>query len=262
MRGFFVLVLLTTAAPTVASADERVSDPFEGFNRAMFGVNEALDKALLEPAAKGYRAVTPTPVRSGVRNFLRNLKSPVILANDVLQAEPKRAGTTFLRFGVNTTIGVVGLFDVATPMGLERHDEDFGQTLGKWGVGSGPYLFLPIIGPTSIRDGVGSIADVAMDPINYARFDGDDAFRISRAVLGGLTARTDAIETIDNLRETSLDPYVTVRSTYSLYRAAAIKNGRTDVQNLPDFDEIPPAPGEPPAAPAPEAAPLPEGAVK
>jgi phospholipid-binding lipoprotein MlaA len=255
MRRFFALVLLSTAATAEAYAEEAVSDPFEGFNRAMFGVNETLDKAILEPVAKGYKAVTPTPVRSGVRNFLRNLKSPVILANDVLQAEPKRAGVTLLRFGVNTTVGVVGLFDVATPMGFERHDEDFGQTLGKWGVGPGPYLFLPLMGPMNIRDGVGNIADAAMDPISYAQFDGEDAFRISRGVLTALTARTDAIETIDSIRETSIDPYVTTRTTYALYRAAAIRNGRTDVQNLPEFDEIPPSPEAPAPATEPAAAP-------
>ena len=134
-------------------------DPWEDFNRAMFATHETVDRAVLEPVARGYRAVTPQPVRNSVRSFLRNLRSPVILANDLLQGEFGRAGRTVARFGLNSTVGFLGLFDPATGLGIERHEEDFGQTLAVWGVDSGPYLFIPLMGPT-MRDGGGRIVDI------------------------------------------------------------------------------------------------------
>jgi phospholipid-binding lipoprotein MlaA len=124
-------------------------------------------------------------------------------------------------------------------VGLHKHGEDFGQTLGRWGVKSGPYLMLPFLGPSTIRDAVGSAVDVGLDPINYAQFDGDDAFRITRGALGVVSAREAAIEAIDSLRATSIDPYVSVRSTYLLLRESAVQNGQGNVQDLPEFEEIP-----------------------
>lgn len=225
--------------PATAAAQEDVYDPWEGFNRQMFAVHEAVDQAVLEPVARGYRAVAPRPVRTGVRSFLQNLRSPVIFANDVLQGEFSRAGATAARFGINSTIGIGGVFDPATTMGIERHDEDFGQTLGRWGVPSGPYLFVPLLGPTNVRDGVGVGVDMALDPINYAEFEGDDAFRITRSALGALSARENVLETIEDIRNDSLDPYVTIRTSYGLWRYSAIQNGRRDVQDLPEFEAIP-----------------------
>lgn len=242
MRGLIAAFGVATAcvlAPATASAQEEVSDPFEGFNRNMFAVHEAIDQAVLEPVARGYRAITPAPVRTGVRSFLQNLRSPVIFANDVLQGEFGRAGTTAARFGINSTIGIGGVFDPATTMGLERHDEDFGQTLGRWGVPSGPYLFIPLMGPTNFRDGVGVGVDFALDPINYAEFEGDDTFRLSRAIVGGISARENVLDTIQDIRQDSLDPYVTIRTSYGLWRYSAIQNGRHDVQDLPEFEAIP-----------------------
>lgn len=261
MRVLSIATLLATASlVTPACAQDAVYDPLEGTNRRLFAVHEAIDKAVLEPVARGYRAITPSPVRAGVTNFLRNLKSPVILVNDVLQGEGGRAGTTVARFGVNTTIGVLGLFDPATGMGLERHDEDFGQTLAVWGVDSGPYLFIPVLGPTNVRDGFGRIIDIAFDPFTYAEFDGDDAFRVTRTVVGGISTRESLLETVDDIRATSTDPYTTYRSSYDLLRESSIRNGPADVQDLPDFDEIPtyeePAPEEPePAEPGSEETP-------
>ncbi len=241
MRRLAVLTLATAAAafatPALAQDQAPVSDPAEGFNRAMYGVNDALDRAILEPAAKGYRAVTPSFARAGVRNFLRNLRGPVIFVNDVLQVEPTRAGTTATRFVINSTLGVVGLFDVAGAMGLERHDEDFGQTLGVWGVGPGPYFYLPLMGPTNLRDGFGRVVDTAFNPLTWAEFDNEEEFTATRIVFGALSTREELIETIDDLRATSTDPYVTVRSTYSITRESAIRNGLQDVQDLPDFNE-------------------------
>ncbi|MGE0743222.1 MAG: VacJ family lipoprotein [Hyphomonadaceae bacterium] len=241
MRG--ALSAMTFAAclatPAVAQAQTQVPDPWEGFNRDMFAVHEAVDQAVLEPVARGYRAITPEPVREGVRNFLRNLRAPVILANDVLQGEVDRAGTTAARFAVNTTIGIGGVFDPASDMGLERHDEDFGQTLAVWGVESGPYLFVPLLGPTTVRDGVGRIADNAFDPLTYAQGEDADTVRIARGLLTAVSVRESLLETVDDLRANSLDPYVSLRSSYSLLRESAIQNGRVSTDDLPDFDDIP-----------------------
>jgi phospholipid-binding lipoprotein MlaA len=224
------------AAPVVDQADAH--DPWEGFNRDLFAIHEGVDEAVLEPVARGYRAITPQPVRSGVRNFLRNLRGPVIFANDVLQGEFSRAGTTAARFGVNTTIGIAGVFDPAERMGLERHDEDFGQTLAVWGVGSGPYIFVPLLGPTTVRDGAGRIVDIAFDPLTWAEFDEADEVRVGRTVLTALSARESVLETVDDIRRDSLDPYVTIRSSYSLLRESAIQNGETNVEDLPDFESF------------------------
>lgn len=241
MRGLFAALMVSTAAlcaPATAFAQEDVYDPWEGFNRRMFAVHEVIDQNVLEPIAEGYRAVTPQPVRGSVTNFLRNLKAPVVFANDVLQGEPERAATTFARFGLNTTAGVLGIFDPATSVGLERHDEDFGQTLAVWGVPSGPYLWVPVLGPTTLRDGTGRVVDNAFDPMNYAEFDGDDTFRATRGVATGVSAREAVLEAVDDVRQNSVDPYVTFRTTYGLWRHSAIQNGRRNVQDLPEFEDI------------------------
>jgi phospholipid-binding lipoprotein MlaA len=172
-----------------------------------------------------------------VRNFLRNLRGPVIFANDVLQGEAERGATTAARFVLNTTIGIAGVFDPAASMGLEYHDEDFGQTLAVWGVGAGPYLFVPLMGPSNVRDTTGRIIDSVLDPLSYLEGDDAGAFRATRGVLTGVSVREQLLETVDDVRRDSLDPYSTFRSSYELLRESAIQNGRTDVQDLPDFDE-------------------------
>lgn len=264
MRMHWILAALTLGAAGEAHAQEvKTRDPLEPFNRAMFSFNEVVDKYALEPVAKGYRAVTPRLFREGVGNVLHNLRAPVTFANDVLQVSPKRAGTTFARFGINSTLGVVGVFDVASTFGLEKHSEDFGQTLGVWGAPSGPYLVLPILGPSTVRDSTGALVDIALNPINYAQFDGDDAFRASRTTLTILNARAGAIEAIQSVRDTSIDPYVSIRTTYLMLREASIRNGQTNVQDLPEFEEIPPETGTEPGVqpqseqPPPESAPQP-----
>lgn len=261
MRMHWILAALALGVAGEAHAQEATTrDPFERFNRAMFAFNDVIDRYALEPAAKGYRAITPSQFREGVGNVLHNLRAPVTFANDVLQAEPTRAGTTFARFGINSTVGIAGIFDVASTFGLEKHSEDFGQTLGVWGVPSGPYLVLPIMGPSTIRDASGSIVDVALNPINYAEFDGDDAFRVTRTTLAVLNGRAAAIEAIQSVRDTSIDPYVSIRTTYLILREASIRNGQTDVQDLPEFEEIPPEAGTEPGAQPPSDTPPPEPA--
>lgn len=253
-----VVFAACVSAPAAAVAQDFVYDPYESFNRRMFAVHEAIDHAVLEPVARGYRSVAPEPVRNGVTNFLRNLRSPIVFANDLLQGEPDRAGTTLMRFSLNSTVGLLGVMDPATDFGFERHDEDFGQTLGAWGVGEGPYLFIPVLGPTNLRDGAGRFVDMAFDPINYAEFDGDSAFRVTRGVATGVSAREAVIEEVEDIRRNSVDPYASMRNTYGLWRTSAVRNGRRDVQDLPEFEEIPEAWGEEPALDAPPEAIPPE----
>ncbi|MBS0386217.1 MAG: VacJ family lipoprotein [Proteobacteria bacterium] len=239
-------------APNAHAQDApAIHDPWEGFNRKMFALNDALDHAIFEPVARGYRAIMPRPVRNGVANFLNNLRSPVVFVNNVLQGNGRQAGTTVARFGINSTLGLLGVLDPATSMGLPRRDADFGQTLGKWGSHPGPYLFLPIIGPTNVRDGVGSLVDLAIDPINWADYEHHNAVIITRGVVYSVATRESLLDATDQLRRTSLDPYVSVRSGYSLLRESAIHGGPTEMPALQDIPEV-----EPDAATAPETPPV------
>lgn len=244
--GAALATLALTACATAPDPGPRdIADPYEGFNRRMFSFNNGVDKYALGPAADVYKTVTPEVARDRVSDFLGNLRSPVIFANDVLQGEPARAGTTFARFGINTTVGLLGLWDAAEHMGIEGHREDFGQTLAVWGVGSGPYLVLPLLGPTTPRDLLGTGVDAAMNPLNYVQYDNDEdsdlAIRAGLAIIGGLNARValdDEIETLNSQPE----PYIALRRIYSSQRQAEIANGKVDestaYDDLPDFDEF------------------------
>ena len=198
-----ILAALSLSGCITAGANPE--DPYEDFNRSMFAFNDGLDRAVIEPVAHGYRAITNEPVREGVGNFTMNLNEPLTFVNHVLQGQIPDAGATFGRFVVNTTVGIVGIFDPASAMGMQRTKEDFGQTLGKWGVGSGPYLVLPFLGSSSPRDAFGMGADLALNPLNYPEFESDDETRLGIAVLGGINAREGAIEASDQVRN-QIDP--------------------------------------------------------
>lgn len=236
-------VALAACASTPAAGANDIADPYEGFNRKMFAFNNGLDKYALDPAATAYKTVTPEFARDRVTDFLRNLRGPVIFANDVLQGEPDRAGTTFARFGINTTIGLLGLWDAATHMGLDRHNEDFGQTLAVWGVESGPYLVLPVLGPTTPRDLTGFGVDRAIDPLTWVQLDNDDdtdlAIRAGLGVVGALNTRVRLDDQINTLNAQP-EPYIALRRIYSSSRQAEILNGKvnedTAYDDLPDFD--------------------------
>jgi len=238
-------LVLTACATAPAPAPGEIADPYEGFNRKMFAFNNGVDKYALGPAADAYKTVTPEFARDRVGDFLRNLRSPVTLANDVLQAEPSRAGNTFARFGINTTVGVLGLWDAADHFGLERHTEDFGQTLAVWGVDSGPFLVMPLLGPTNPRDLVGTGVDRALDPLTWVQIDNDSdtdfAVKAGLGILGGLNARAAFGEQIDALNAQP-EPYIALRRIYSSARQADIANGKVDedaaYDDLPDFDEF------------------------
>lgn len=234
----FASVMAAFALTACATVTPENQDPYENFNRSMFAFNDGLDQAVIEPVARGYRAVTNEPIRGGVANFVNNLGEPITFANEVLQGKVGTAAGTVGRFVINTTIGIAGIFDPAGAMGIERTDEDFGQTLGVWGVGPGPYLVLPLIGSTSPRDLFGLGADYAINPINYAEFDNDDEVRIGLGALGGLVAREDAIEAIDGIRD-QVDPYTTVRRFYVRNRAALIGNSEPSLnatEKVPEYE--------------------------
>ncbi|MEQ1756223.1 MAG: VacJ family lipoprotein [Micropepsaceae bacterium] len=227
-------------APVVTTQDVQAADdndPLEGGNRVMFDVNQALDAVLLRPVAVVYRNVVPDFAQDGVRNFMNNLNSPVIFANDMLQGETDRAGKTLLRFGINSTVGIGGLVDVAKELDIPYHDEDFGQTLGTWGVGEGPYLYMLVMGPSNARDLTGFVVDRGLDPLTYVNWGNDDLeyAPVARTVLNVIDLRARNIETLDEIERSSVDYYASIRSLYRQSRADAIRNGAPST-DLPDFD--------------------------
>jgi len=220
---------LPRALPAIAAmalsgcltAGPNPEDPYEDFNRQIFAFNDGVDRAVIKPVAQGYRAVTNAPIREGVGNFSANLGEPLTAVNHVLQGKIQDAGATVGRFLINSTVGIAGIFDPASAMGIGRTKEDFGQTLGSWGVDSGPFLVLPLIGPTNPRDLTGMGGDLALNPLNHPEFDNDDAIRAGTFVLWGIDAREGALEATDELDQ-QIDPYTTVRRLYGRTRAADI----------------------------------------
>ncbi|MEQ8354913.1 MAG: VacJ family lipoprotein [Kiloniellaceae bacterium] len=211
------------------------NDPLEVPNRMFFAFNEALDFAVIRPIAVTYRFIVPTGVRNTVRNFLRNLRTPVTLANDLLQGDLDRAEVTFTRFFINSTIGMLGLFDIAADSGFPYHDEDFGQTMGTYGAGEGFYLVLPILGPSNLRDAGGRIVDIFLDPLTYVA---PREVGVGRAVAAGVDFRSRNIEELDSLKADSLDFYARIRSLYRQNRESEINNGTLPGEQ-PNFSEIP-----------------------
>jgi len=211
------------------------NDPLEIPNRMFFAFNEALDFMIIRPVAVTYRYIVPTGVRNSVRNFLRNLRTPVILANDLLQGDLDRAEITFTRFFINSTIGLLGVFDIAAESGFAYHDEDFGQTIGTYGAGEGFYLVLPVLGPSSLRDGSGRIVDIFLDPLTYLA---PQEFSLGRAAATGIDYRSRSIDELDSLRADSLDFYARIRSLYRQHRENEISNG-APTGETPNFSAIP-----------------------
>ncbi len=211
-----------------AAEYNEANDPLEPSNRFFYRINDGLDTYFLRPIAVAYRTVVPGAVRRPVHNLLTNMSSPVIFVNDVLETKPQRAGTTMMRFLINSTAGVGGLFDVASELGYTAHDTDFGETLALWGVGGGTFLFLPVLGPSNPRDATGFGADIAFDPLTWASFGGSKALGYSRYGLTAIDTRERNIDTIDSIKKTALDPYATFRSLYRQNRAAEIEKVRTD----------------------------------
>jgi len=211
-----------------ALAENRANnDPIEPTNRFFYRVNDGLDTYLLRPVAVAYRQV-PGAVRRPIHNLLVNMSTPITFANNVLQTKPTRAGTSMMRFLINSTAGVGGLFDVATGLGYPDHDTDFGVTLALWGAGDGPFLFLPVLGPSNPRDATGFAGNAVLDPFTWVSFGGANALRYSKFGAGAVDARERVLDPIDNVKKTALDPYATFRSLYRQNRQSTIDATRAD----------------------------------
>jgi len=238
--SFFALVLstviLTGCATSPDSSDpeavaeyKEINDPIEPTNRAIFAVNQGLDKALLKPVARVYKEVAPEKVRLGIHNVLNNLRTPVIFFNDVLQGDLDHALITLIRFLINSTAGIFGLNDTAADLGVEFRNEDFGQTLAVWNVPEGPYVMLPIFGPSNPRDVVGRVVDFFVDPLNmWAGNSGTDWVPPSETAADAVSFRARHYDTIEDLERSSLDFYAAVRSLYRQRRNDEINNGEVD----------------------------------
>ena len=217
------------ADPAARAEFEADNDPIEPVNRAIFDFNLVVDGVIIKPAAQVYRGVLPQEARDGVHNALENLRSPIVFANDVLQGQTQRAAITVVRFVINSTVGILGIFDVAKEAGYVGHSEDFGQTFAKWGIGEGPYLVLPILGPSNPRDATGLATEWFTDPFNIWMSNTDRDWVIwTRAGLEGVDWRSRNIETLDELQKTSIDYYAAIRSLYRQRRAAEIGDSSPD----------------------------------
>jgi phospholipid-binding lipoprotein MlaA len=209
--------------------EDEIYDPLEGINRAVFGFNNVADQVILEPVAKGYKKL-PSPIQSGIGNFINNLKLPLAALNQLLQGQGQNAAESTGRFLVNSTVGIFGLIDVADKIGLEQKEEDFGQTLASWGVGDGFYIVLPLFGPSNLRDTTGMFMTMITDPINaYAVSQGEGWTIPFRTAANAIDQRSQIIDEVNALRDNSVDYYAAVRSSYYQNRKAAIMNTDDDV---------------------------------
>lgn len=233
LAGVSISGCAVPAAPTAKAGDpENFNDPYEETNRAIFRFNQGVDKAVLVPVAKAYRTVLPPPVRQAMHNFMQNLDSPVIFANDVLQGQMKLAGQTFARIAINTTAGIGGLFDVAAVVGIPYHSDDLGVTFANWGFAEGPYIVIPILGPSTVRDAVGMIGDSFADPGDYVASQHHYLWAaVVRTGTHGIDERSRNIESLADIEKTSLDYYATIRSLYRQRRAAEIKHEKSNLPN-------------------------------
>ncbi|MEW6647739.1 MAG: VacJ family lipoprotein [Pseudomonadota bacterium] len=238
-----LLLALTGCATVPGERDPR--DPWESFNRGMYDFNTDFDNKILKPVAEGYVEVVPQTARTGVSNFFSNLGDVVVLANDLLQLKFRQAASDFSRLLWNTTVGIGGLIDVATPMGLTKHEEDFGQTLGYWGVGSGPYLVLPILGPSSLRDGTGLAVDYSQ--FNLLNEVESDGARYTLIGLGAVDTRAGLLRTTRLMEQGALDPYLFMRESWLQMRENRVYDGNPPAPefDFDEFEDLPP--DEPPA---------------
>lgn len=231
--GLITATVALTGCATTQQQSE-VNDPFEGYNRVMHSFNDTVDKTVLKPVAQGYDAIMPAPASKAINNFFSNLDDITVIINDVLQFKFMQAFEDTSRFGINSTIGVLGLMDFATDFGFKKNNEDFGQTLGAWGIDTGPYLVLPFIGPSDIRDTVGLVGDYYTDPITYVK--GPDARNpfIATNIVDSRAALLKAEKVLD---EAAIDEYVYIRDAYLQRRLNLVHDGNPPEEEFDVFSE-------------------------
>lgn len=230
------------ADPSARAQFRENNDPFEPLNRKTFAFNQAFDRAVVKPIAKGYRGALPQGARDGIRHFLDNLNEPIVFANTVLQGRIGDSGITGARFVINSTAGIAGFRDVASRNRMPKKIGDFGQTFWSWGVPEGPYIILPILGPTNPRDGVGSGVDAYIDPFRYIARSNNFATDVTagRAGLDGIDKRSRSLDALDEMEKEAIDYYASFRSLFRQHRAAELTGSKHPAQMpSPDFYEDP-----------------------
>jgi len=241
-----IFALCVSACVTLPPNSPRApQDPWESWNRGVYRVNDKLDRAFAKPVARAYMRVTPQPVRTGVSNFFDNLGTPTVMLNDALQGKLRAAANDLARFLLNSTIGLAGLFDPATSAGLAHNNEDFGQTLGVWGVHPGPFIELPILGPSDLRDGPARLVDAYTNPHAYIRNK-----PVKWGLYGVYLVETRAsLLSLDETLKNVYDPYAFVRDAYLQRRAYLVSDGKVTDEPLVDPDADSPDSAKPPAVP-------------
>lgn len=237
-------------APDSAITTRTPGDPHEKFNRSMFGIQQKFDRAIFRPVARGYATILPKFIRSGLRNLLRHIRLPIVFLNDVLQLKPKRAARSLARFAINTTAGIGGLFDVAKTAKLPLRNNGLGNTLARYGVGPGPYIFLPLVGPTQLRDLFGGGVDGLIYPIAIGSPFNRTDYQVSTAAIGGLDLRAESDAGFKALLDGAADPYASLRSVYLQNRAAEIAEIKGETVAPGGLDDPLLDPEADPAAPA------------
>ena len=246
-RHLFALAGIGAVIGACGAHAQTADDPYESLNRRLYDSAIKADRRFFRPTAHVYRALTPGPVGGAIHNFVTNLGEPVVVANDLLQLRLHRAADDFMRLLTNTTFGIGGLTDLAVTNGLPHHDNDFGVTLGRWGAQPGPYLFLPFLGPSTVRDAIGTGVDVALNPLTFVRFPGRLTLEVSSSVVGALDGRVRQEGELEAATADAADPYATIRSDYLQSREAMVR-GEDAAPALAPIDEPAPA-----AAPGPSA---------
>jgi phospholipid-binding lipoprotein MlaA len=250
-RAVLAAAFLGVLVSTSVLAAREPGDPWEPANRKGYAVQDFLDRHIIHPLSKVYKALTPGPIRRGIHNVLVNLSEPAALFNDVMQLRIKRAGVPAARLVVNSTMGILGLFDVAAHMGLIHHDNEFGVTLGRYGLHPGPYVYIPLLGPGTVRDTLGGGVDYLTNPARWLTYPNQSKILRVKFAASGLDARVQAEPALDALLSNAVDPYATLRSAYLQNKQSEI-DGEGVPTDLPSFDE-PPAGGTPPATETPPA---------
>ncbi|MCW8930145.1 MAG: VacJ family lipoprotein [Gammaproteobacteria bacterium] len=232
-----LLVIATITLLSIGCAsttpDGEVNDPVQGVNRSIYNFNEGFDKAILKPVAEGYQKL-PSPVQTGTHNFFSNLNDVVVVVNDALQLKGEQLVSDTLRLSINTVFGIVGLIDMGTPMGLPKHQESFADTLGYWGVGSGPYIVLPILGPSSVRDAPSLIVDFLVHPASLVS---PTSAVVALASVQAVDTRSELLKTTDIRDQLALDPYIFTRESYYQWRQNRVYDGEPPKVIIEDFEE-------------------------